>query len=560
MATATELRDTLRDVPLSMELPGAAEAREQAASAVRQLDDYVLPRLRNVDAPVLVVVGGSTGAGKSTLVNTLVGDEVSRPGVLRPTTRSPVLVHHPDSERWFGDDRVLPDLARVRGGPSESPDHVELVARESVPPTLALLDAPDIDSVVDANRAVASQLLDAADLWLFVTTAARYADAVPWAFLRRAVARGVGVGLVLNRVPPGATGEIGSHLGEMLRTEGLGEAPVFTVEEQPLTDGRLPEPAVQPLKSWLGALAADHDARADLVRRTLVGTINELATRSDRVAGAVKYEGEMLDWMAGRAADAFDRATWNVAVDVRDGTVMRGEVLARWQDLVGTGEFFRQVQSTIGRLRDRLTSAVTGRTPNAERFQGAVTSGVEQLVLEHAAAAVDETVGQWRAQPAGGALLTAEAEGGHDLTRPSSDLPARTERMVRDWQAGLMDLLRRESKGKQFTARFFSYGVNAAALVLMVAVFSQTGGLTGAEVAIAGGTSAVGQRLLEALLGDQAVRQLTADARADLEQRVAALMVTERGPFDTALAARRAGSDGSDITAIARRLRDEVGQ
>jgi putative ribosome biogenesis GTPase RsgA len=51
---------------------------------VRQLDDHVLPRLENLGAPALVVIGGSTGSGKSTLVNSLVGTEVSKPGVLHP--------------------------------------------------------------------------------------------------------------------------------------------------------------------------------------------------------------------------------------------------------------------------------------------------------------------------------------------------------------------------------------------------------------------------------------------------------------------------------------------
>ena len=386
LTAVVELREALGDVPLSVELPGAGEARAQAGSAVRQLDDYVLPRLRDVDAPVLAVVGGSTGSGKSTLVNSLVGADVSRSGVLRPTTRSPVLVHHPDAGRWFADDRILPGLARVRGGSSEDSGHIELVARDTVPETVALLDAPDIDSVVDANRAMAAQLLDAADLWLFVTTAARYADAVPWEFLRRAVARGVGIGLVLNRVPPGAVAEIGPHLAEMLRTEGLGMAVTFTIEEQPLVDGRLPAGAVQPLKAWIGALAADEHARDELVRRSLVGTIGELAVRSERVAVAAEYQDEMLGWLGDRARDAFDRAVWNVAVDVRDGTVMRGEVLARWQDVVGTGELLRSLQSSIGRFRDRVTSAVTGRPRNSERFQGAVTSGVETVVLERVAA------------------------------------------------------------------------------------------------------------------------------------------------------------------------------
>jgi ABC-type transport system involved in cytochrome bd biosynthesis fused ATPase/permease subunit len=95
LSAAVALREAMADTPLRLEFADAVPARELVRTAVRQLDDYVLPRLRDVDAPVLAVVGGSTGAGKSTLVNSLVGDLVSQPGVLRPTTRSPVLVHHP---------------------------------------------------------------------------------------------------------------------------------------------------------------------------------------------------------------------------------------------------------------------------------------------------------------------------------------------------------------------------------------------------------------------------------------------------------------------------------
>ena len=66
------------------------------------------------------------------------------------------------------------------------------MADDVIPPGLAILDAPDIDSVVAENRQLAAQLLAAADLWLFVTSAARYADAVPWDFLsgRRRAQRG----------------------------------------------------------------------------------------------------------------------------------------------------------------------------------------------------------------------------------------------------------------------------------------------------------------------------------------------------------------------------------
>jgi hypothetical protein len=128
--------------------------------------------------------------------------------------------------------------------------------------------------------------------------------------------------------------------------------------------------------------------------------------------------------------------------------------------------------------------------------------------------------------------------------------------MVRDWQAGLMDLLRRESAGKQSSAKALSYGVNGVALVLMVGVFAQTGGLTGAEVAIAGGSSAVGQKLVEALLGDQAVRRLTAAARRDLEVRVGQLVEAEAARFEAALATHRPSGHAERLRQLADRLRD----
>ena len=65
----------------------------------------------------------------------------------------------------------------------------------------------------------------------------------------------------------------------------------------------------------------------------------------------------------------------------------------------------------------------------------------------------------------------------------------------------------------------------------MIAVFASTGGLTGAEVVVAGGTSALGQKVLEAIFGDQAVRALAARARERLMLRVGALLDEEAGRF-----------------------------
>ncbi len=89
------LRDDLAALRLQLELPDSGQARAARDDIVGQTDDYLLPRLEQMDAPVLMVVGGSTGAGKSTILNSLVGAEVSPSGVLRPTTRGPVLVCGP---------------------------------------------------------------------------------------------------------------------------------------------------------------------------------------------------------------------------------------------------------------------------------------------------------------------------------------------------------------------------------------------------------------------------------------------------------------------------------
>src|SRR4051794_34357331 len=118
------LRTRIGDVRLPLETASAETGRADRARVLDQLDDYLLPRLRDPGAPVLVVVGGSTGAGKSTIVNSLVGAEVSLPGVLRPTTRWPVLVHHPLDAAWFTTDRVggaPPPAGRPPAPPRSTP-------------------------------------------------------------------------------------------------------------------------------------------------------------------------------------------------------------------------------------------------------------------------------------------------------------------------------------------------------------------------------------------------------------------------------------------------------
>src|SRR5690606_30515843 len=94
--TLAELRELVAQLIFPLATTERDEGADLVAEVTSHIDDYVAPRLEALDAPLLVVIGGSTGAGKSTLANSLVGEPVSPSGVLRPTTRTPVLLHHPD--------------------------------------------------------------------------------------------------------------------------------------------------------------------------------------------------------------------------------------------------------------------------------------------------------------------------------------------------------------------------------------------------------------------------------------------------------------------------------
>ena len=528
----TDLRDALTTVRLPLPLPHAAELTGLSRDFSKQLDDYVLPRLARIEAPLLAVVGGSTGAGKSTLVNSLIGRMVTKPGVIRPTTRSPVLVYHPDDARWFADDRILPGLIRSSSS-SDDTRSLRLVPEPTLPRGLAVLDAPDIDSVVVENRRLAAQLLSAADLWLFVTSAARYADAVPWDYLASAVDRSAAVAVVVNRVPPAAMAEVPPHLGQMMTERGLASSPLFAVPETTTdADGLLPDAAVAPIRGWLAALAADQNTRARVVMQTLDGAIGSLTRQAPDIAQAVDDQLEALEQLRSDANASYQEAVRTVNVQSADGTLLRGEVLARWHDFVGTGEFFRALEQKIGWLRDRIWAAIKGEPKGASDVAVAVESGLEALLREEGEKAAERAEAAWRANPAGRMLLD---RAGADLRRVSEDYPSRAARAIRAWQGDVMELVSDEGSGRRTKARIAAFGVNGVGVALMLVAFAHTGGLVGAEVGVAGGTAVLAQRVLEAVFGDDAVRRLAKKAKDDLDARVEGLLAGELSRFHAAL-------------------------
>lgn len=319
------VRDLHRDVEATtfpLEVPGVEAARASRTRLLDQLADHLLPRLRELSAPAVVVVAGSTGAGKSTLVNSLLGTEVSAAGVLRPTTRRPVLVHHSDDGDLLATHPVL--------------EAVEVVVHDAVPRGVALLDAPDLDSVLEANRASAHRLLEAADLWLFVTTAARYGDALPWRVLEGAMERGASVAMVLNRVPPESLPTVRGDLLERLRGHDMHGVPLFVVPDVGPHEGLLGTSAVAPISRWLTMLAGPDRART-VIARTLRGSLAALRPWVDELAEAVQDQADAAADVA-RELDAAAPAPVETArASVHAGAVADGAGSARWAELTTPG-------------------------------------------------------------------------------------------------------------------------------------------------------------------------------------------------------------------------------
>ncbi|WP_188551231.1 GTPase domain-containing protein [Sediminivirga luteola] len=494
-----------------LRVDGAEEALSARESLGAVLRDYALPRVSGTPLPLLVVIGGSTGAGKSTLLNSLLGAEISTAGVLRPTTTVPVVVCHPDEAELFRSGRILggfaPEGDESRGAAAEAPK-LRVVPDEAVPAGLAIVDAPDLDSASEDNRAGAHALLAAADFWLFVTTASRYADAAPWELLRRAGEHGTAVALVLDRVPPQANREVRSHLAGLLADAGHGSASLFTIPEVELEDGRLPEGLAQPVRSWLFGLGARPDARERIAGKTLQSVLSALPARLEELSAAVSAQEtahrdlkDAVDASRGRAQRDLDQA-------LVDGRVLHGEVLARWQDFIGSGQFFRGISPSLARTR--------GHSDAAEQLLGAIRRNLAVLIQETVLELHAEALGALQRRGAGLAALT-EHPGAARLPESTTE---EAEAAARQWSLAAETLVTEaEQRAK---TRVMSFGVKGVAAVLQLAVLSGTaretaGGDAARPVA---GTAALTESLLDSLFGGQ-VRAELAGALRDRLRSVA---------------------------------------
>ena len=509
----------------------ARPSGDAAGARAVQLRDHVAGHLRaradSLDAPLVVLLLGPTGAGKSTLFNTIAGRAASPTGVLRPTTREAVILANAEDRR-----RVVEGA--LRAVPA---DRIRITDDRDVPDGLVLVDAPDIDSIEHANRELADHLVEAADLAIFVTTATRYADRVPWAVLGRVRDRGLPFLVVVNRLPPDRSDrdEVLDDVRRLIADAGFGpDIEIIGVPEGSLADGgeSLDPSTVRPVLDRIAALRRDQEARRELAARALTGSIAGVGPLVDRVADDVGHEAIDATSLRRGVADAYDRELAALRDELARGRFLRDEALRHWQAYVGADDITRIFSRGIGAIRGALAAIIRPSTAPVAEVREATADDLIAVARIHASEAARRTATAWADEPRVAAAIADRPE----LWTASPVFDTRLRERLDDWIASIAADIAETGEGKRRLAKGASIGVNAIGVGVMLATFIHTAGLTGTEVGIAAGTAFLNQRLLSALFGEAAMVELIGRARHRLEEALAASFTEERARFEALVA------------------------
>ncbi len=331
-AAAPRLPEPIDSASLDRRCAGLAAAARAAAGRlpdgpVRQAETVlaqVAQRRRFSDDLTVVALAGPTGAGKSTLFNALVGQEVARVAVTRPTTDRPTaaLWTSPQSAGalldWLGvtswhvvggtgsaeagsAEAGSAEAGSAEAGPAETgpaqpkapePTEPELTERELTEPELTdltglvLLDLPDHDSTAATHREQVDLLVARVDIMVWVLDPQKYADALVHDAYLAQFARHEDLTIVLlnqvDRLEPADARAAREHLGALVAADGLPSTQVLGVSARTgegIEEVRgLLAAAVQEGRAALRRLAADVAAAADGLQDAAADTGDPVAT------------------------------------------------------------------------------------------------------------------------------------------------------------------------------------------------------------------------------------------------------------------------------------------
>lgn len=282
---------------------------EQAVEAARgRLDDALVAeaaavveraagRLRLSSEHTVVALAGSTGSGKSSLFNGLVGLDLAATGVRRPTTSwTLACAWGPDGATELLDWLGIPKRHQINrtGMLDDSAADHDLDG-------LVLLDLPDHDSTEVSHHLEVERLVKLADVLIWVLDPQKYADAaVHDRFLKPLSSHADVMMVVLNHIDELPSDGIDPTLRDvhrLLEQDGLDGVPVFATSA---TEG---DGMAGLRKALAERVSAKKDAkerlRADV--RAAAGRIAEQTGSARTVDVHQSVRGELLDACADAA-------------------------------------------------------------------------------------------------------------------------------------------------------------------------------------------------------------------------------------------------------------------
>jgi hypothetical protein len=268
-----EFKNALDQVPLVLLAADDARVLTDARTSVDVLDSLL-------SSPIAIVLVGSTGVGKSHLVNRIAGMDVAPVGVVRPTTTAVITAGS--------------------SGPAAIDRASEYVYVSSMPTGVAVVDTPPWGS--DSSAVIAA--LSNADVGVIVVTPSRYADATSaelWAALQIVPSRVVG----LNRMR-GTESERSEILASV--SEQFDDADVLNLDEMG-AEGNLVEELLERApdhRSRDGEVAIARAAAAQ-AGRYLAGVVTAISVDLGILAGAVEDAAPSLTLDQGLTV----RETWS---------------------------------------------------------------------------------------------------------------------------------------------------------------------------------------------------------------------------------------------------------
>ncbi len=371
----TDARGVLAELHAQLAaIPATADDVARLSASIRQLDDFFL-----------LVIVGEFNAGKSALINALIGTRVLEEGVTPTTAQIHLVRHGPEPATQAG-----PDGTRIVTAPLE-------VLRD-----LHIVDTPGTNAILREHERLTTDFVPRSDLVLFVTSADRPFAETERAFLETIRDWGKKVVFIVNKVDIFASDEELEEVMAFVRDAAarqLGETPeIFAVSARLAWRAKTGEPSV-----WA---ASRFEALERFIRETLdtenrfrlklanpLGVGDALARRYGQLAS------ERLTLLATDLA-AIDDVERQLAIhreDVARGFALRmTEIEKVLLDLEARGHDYFDETLRVGRVFDLLNRARVQKEFE-EKVVGDAPREVERRVTEIVDWLVDQDFQQWQA-------------------------------------------------------------------------------------------------------------------------------------------------------------------